>query len=141
MTDTFNLNRFVDAQSGVYQTVTAELRAGAKRSHWMWFIFPQIDGLGFSPMAVRYAIRSLKEAVAYRQHPILGHRLTECTQAMLAHTERSAHAILGSPDDMKFRSSMTLFAATQSAPSIFQEAINQFYAGKPDEKSLALLKV
>lgn len=137
--DPFDLARFTDAQAPVYQRVLAELRAGEKRSHWMWFIFPQIAGLGHSPMAERYAISGRAEALAYLAHPLLGTRLDECTAAMLTHRHRSAHAILGSPDDLKFRSCMTLFAAVSEQRSGFEQALRQFCGGKPDEATLARL--
>src|SRR5437764_10712569 len=109
MDDPFNLQRFVDAQAGIYAQALGELRAGCKQSHWMWFIFPQIAGLGFSPTAQHYAIGSLAEAGAYLAHPQLGPRLRETTAAVMAVAGRTAHQIFGSPDDLKFRSSMTLF--------------------------------
>lgn len=136
----FHLGRFLGAQQAVYRTVLEELRAGRKRSHWMWFIFPQAAGLGHSPMAQRYAIISPLEAKAYLADPILGSRLTECTQAMLSHDTLSAHAILGAPDDMKFRSSMTLFAAISKKGSPFERALDRFYGSERDEKTLAFLK-
>src|SRR6185369_8221544 len=111
MPDAFNLQRFVDAQDKVYARVVAELSAGRKQSHWMWFIFPQLAGLGFSAMAQRYAISSPEEAAAYLTHDILGPRLVECTRLVLAVPDKTILAILGSPDDLKFRSSMTLFSA------------------------------
>ena len=110
MNDDFDLERFMAAQAPVYPRVVSELRAGRKQSHWMWFIFPQIEGLGFSAMAQRYAIGSRAEAVAYLEHPVLGPRLRECTRLVNTVVGKDIHAILGSPDDMKFRSSMTLFA-------------------------------
>lgn len=137
--DAFDLERFVEAQAPVYGQVERELQAGAKRSHWMWFIFPQIEGLGSSSMAQRYAIGSRAEAEAYLRHPVLGPRLAECTQLMLQHEGTSAHAILGSPDDMKFRSCMTLFAAVSEKDSPFERALEVFYDGKRDEKTVALL--
>ena len=124
--DGFDLQRFVDAQNAVYGTVVRELEEGRKRSHWMWFIFPQVEGLGSSPMAQRYAIGSRQEAEAYLQHPVLGERLTECTLLMLRHEGRSAHAILGSPDDLKFQSSMTLFADVSEKGSPFERALEGF---------------
>ncbi|CAD7041565.1 hypothetical protein REJC140_01024 [Pseudorhizobium endolithicum] len=138
-TDTPDLQRFLDAQAAVYDRVTAELRDGRKRSHWMWFIFPQVEGLGSSPMAQRYAILSRQEAEAYLRHPVLGSRLTECTRLMLMHPDRSAHDILGSPDDMKFRSSMTLFAAVSEKGSPFERALEVFYGGEQDPRTLARL--
>ena len=134
-----DLDRFVDAQAGVYATALAELRAGAKRSHWMWFIFPQIAGLGSSPMAHRYAVSGLDEACAYLAHPILGARLREITTAILAHRGRSALEVLGSPDDLKFRSSMTLFAQAAPAEPLWQDALAAFFDGEPDEATLCLL--
>ena len=136
--DPYNLARFVEAQAQIYSRVTAELAAGAKQTHWMWFIFPQIAGLGFSAMARRYAIGSRAEAAAYLAHPILGSRLKECTHLVLAAKDRTIHAILGSPDDVKFRSSMTLFAAVSDDP-LFTQAIDRYYAGAPDQATLDIL--
>ncbi|HTO60112.1 MAG TPA: DUF1810 domain-containing protein [Bradyrhizobium sp.] len=138
MPDPFNLQRFVDAQDGVYARVVAELSAGRKQSHWMWFIFPQIAGLGFSAMAQRYAISSRKEATAYLAHDILGARLVECTRLVLAVQDKTILAILGSPDDLKFRSSMTLFSAVSDDP-IFDQAIAKYHAGEKDRATLDLL--
>ena len=138
MDDPFDLARFVDAQSGVYHTALAELRAGRKQTHWIWFILPQIAGLGFSPMAQRYAITGLDEARAYLAHPILGPRLRECVTAILAHQGKTALGILGAPDDLKFRSSLTLFAAATDEP-LFQDALAAFFEGEPDGATLALL--
>ena len=139
MDDGHDLQRFVDAQAPVYAAVLAELRAGAKRSHWMWFVFPQIAGLGHSSTARHYAIASLEEAQAYLAHPVLGERLLTCTVLINQVQGRSAHAIFGSPDDMKFRSSMTLFA--RAAPSVpaFSEALGRYFAGEPDPLTLDLL--
>jgi uncharacterized protein (DUF1810 family) len=137
--DRFDLQRFVDAQSAVYDRVVEELSSGRKRSHWMWFIFPQIAGLGFSAMAQHFAIRSKAEAVAYLAHDILGPRLVECTRLVMAASERPINAILGSPDDMKFRSSMTLFDAV-SKHEIFAEAIGTFYPDGKDSKTLDILE-
>ena len=138
MSDPFGLQRFVDAQAPVYPRVVAELRHGQKQSHWMWFIFPQLAGLGFSPMAQRFALRSRDEAVAYLGHGVLGPRLRECTALINAIEGRAIGEILGSPDDLKFRSSMTLFGATSSDPE-FAVAIAKYYDGSPDHKTLALL--
>lgn len=135
----FDLERFVSAQASVYDHVVAELRAGKKRSHWMWFIFPQVEGLGSSPMAQHYAIRSRGEAEAYLRHALLGPRLIECTQLILGHSDRSAHDILGSPDDLKFRSCMTLFAAASEKGSPFERALQVFHAGERDPKTIAHL--
>jgi uncharacterized protein (DUF1810 family) len=137
-TNTFDLRRFVVAQQPVYATALAELEAGAKRSHWMWFIFPQAEGLGHSAIAQRYAIRSLDEAIAYLAHPLLGARLAECTRAMLA-ASGSAHSILGSPDDLKFRSSMTLFG-TADAGGLYREAVRRFFDGEEDPRTVAIVK-
>ena len=138
MTDPFDLQRFVDAQGPVYQRVLAELGRGEKHSHWMWFIFPQLAGLGHSPMAQRYAIASREEAMAYLGHGVLGPRLRQCTALVNAVAGRTIREILGSPDDLKFRSSMTLFGAVSSEPE-FAAAIAKFYGGEPDRKTLELL--
>src|SRR5260370_30494884 len=126
MTDAFDLQRFVDAQAPVYQRVVAELRHGQKQSHWMWFIFPQLAGLGHSPMARRFAIASREEAVAYLRHGILGSRLRECTALVNAVHGRAIPEIRASPDDLKFCSSMTLFGAV-SSDAVFADAIAKFY--------------
>jgi uncharacterized protein (DUF1810 family) len=139
MTDPFELQRFIDAQAPVYTQVMSELRSGRKRSHWMWFIFPQIAGLGHSAMARRYAVASRDEAVAYLKHPILGPRLTECTRALCGIQGRSIEQILGSPDDIKFRSSMTLFEAVSGDP-VFRNALDKFCAGASDSATLAILE-
>lgn len=139
MTDPFELQRFVEAQQDTYERALAELRAGRKRSHWMWFVFPQIAGLGASPMAQRYAIASLEEAAAYLAHPILGPRLLACTEAVAHHAGSSANAIFGSPDDMKFRSCMTLFAEIAPDDALFDTALHLFYDGRRDQKTLDLI--
>lgn len=139
MSDAYQLGRFVAAQEGVYERALAELRAGAKRSHWMWFVFPQVAGLGASPMAQRYAIGSLEEAEAYLAHPVLGERLRACTAAVNAVAGRSAHAIFGSPDDLKFRSSMTLFARAAPGEPLFADALARYFDGAPDPRTLAKL--
>jgi uncharacterized protein (DUF1810 family) len=133
-----DLERFVRAQDGVYDTALAELRAGRKRSHWMWFVFPQIAGLGSSPAARQYAIRSLDEARAYLDHPVLGPRLREAAGAVLAVGGRTASDIFGYPDDLKLRSSMTLFARAAGDPGVFQQVLERYYEG-PDPRTLALL--
>jgi uncharacterized protein (DUF1810 family) len=138
MTDTFDLDRFVQAQDRVYADVLTELRAGRKQSHWMWFIFPQVAGLGASAMSRRYAIASAAEARAYLAHPLLGRRLSECTHLVLAVQGRTIHAILGAPDDAKFRSSMTLFGAVSDEP-VFGQALARYFAGVPDPATLAIL--
>ncbi len=135
----FDLDRFVTAQAGIYAQALAELCAGRKQSHWMWFVFPQIAGLGQSAMARRYAIASAAEARAYLAHPLLGPRLVQCTQAVLAHRDRTAEAILGPVDAIKFRSSMTLFEAVAEAKQPFSEALETFYAGERDAATLRLI--
>jgi uncharacterized protein (DUF1810 family) len=132
MNDPFNLQRFVDAQHPAYQTARAELRAGRKRSHWMWFIFPQAAGLGHSQMARRFAIASRAEAVAYLQHPVLGSRLRECSEIVARLDGLTAHAIFGSPDDLKFRSSMTLFSQVAPGDRVFAECLQKYFNGEPD---------
>jgi uncharacterized protein (DUF1810 family) len=134
--DPFDLARFVAAQEGILPQALAELRAGRKRSHWMWFVFPQIAGLGSSPMAVRYALASLDEARAYLAHPHLGPRLREATEAALAGAKGSAYDLFGSPDDMKFRSSLTLFALAAPEEALFARALDRFYGGERDERTL-----
>jgi len=138
MTDPFDLQRFVDAQAPLYQGVLAELRHGRKQSHWMWFIFPQLAGLGQSPMARRFAIASREEAVAYLGHGVLGSRLRECTALVNAIEGQTIREILGSPDDLKFCSSMTLFGAV-SSEAVFADAIAKFYGGRSDRRTLDLL--
>ena len=138
-TDPFDLARFVTAQDPVLAEVRAELAAGRKRSHWMWFVFPQLRGLGQSAMARHYGLSGLAEAVAYLAHPQLGPRLLDCTGLVNRIEGASAHAIFGSPDDMKFRSCMTLFAAARPAEPAFGEALRRYYDGQPDPRSLALL--
>lgn len=137
--DPFDLERFVTAQRTAYDRALAEIRRGDKESHWMWFIFPQYDGLGFSSTARFYAIRSLAEARAYLSHPVLGPRLVECAEAALAVEGRSAQEIFGSPDDMKLRSCATLFAQVTPAGSVFEKLLAKYYQGEPDERTLRLL--
>lgn len=139
MTDPFDLQRFVDAQAPVYPRVVTELSQGRKQSHWMWFIFPQFAGLGLSAMAQRYAIASRDEALAYLGHHVLGPRLRECTALVNAVDGRIVREILGSPDDMKFQSSMTLFEAVSHAPE-FRAAIEKYYEGRFDPRTLQLLE-
>lgn len=136
----FDLQRFVQAQQPVYAAALAELTAGVKRSHWMWFIFPQADGLGHSEMAQRYAIRSLDEAIGYLAHPLLGARLTECTRAVLQHSDRSAREIFGAPDDAKFRSSMTLFETADRAGGPFREALQLSFSGQRDGRTKQIIR-
>jgi uncharacterized protein (DUF1810 family) len=137
--DPHDLQRFVSAQDNIYAKALAELKAGRKASHWMWFIFPQLAGLGRSQMAQFYALNDADEARAYLAHPVLGPRLQACTQALLGWKGRSANDILGSPDDLKLRSSMTLFAAVAPEPGAFGEVLEAFFAGKGDTKTLRML--
>ena len=138
MPDPWNLQRFVDAQAPVYATVLDELRGGRKASHWMWFVFPQLRGLGHSSTAQRYGLESLAEAQAYLAHPLLGARLRECTGlALRAGTD--AHALFGPPDDLKFRSCMTLFHRAAPEETLFADALRRFFDGKPDTLTDALL--
>lgn len=134
--DPHDLNRFVEAQRDIYAQTLAELCAGRKRSHWMWFVFPQIAGLGSSAMACRYALRNLDEAQAYLDHPLLGARLRACAEALLAIEGRSAREILGSPDDLKLCSSATLFAQVSPPGSVFQRLLERYYDGPPDPLTL-----
>ena len=136
--DPYDLQRFVDAQEHVYERALSEIKSGRKRSHWMWFIFPQIDGLGASSMSRRYAIRSVAEAKAYLAHPLLGPRLLESAEAALAVQTSSALKLFGSPDDMKLRSCATLFASVTSEDSVFSQLINKYFDGKPDDRTLQL---
>ncbi|RXH05540.1 DUF1810 domain-containing protein [Bradyrhizobium vignae] len=138
MTDPFDLNRFIRAQDPVYRDVQGELARGGKQTHWMWFIFPQVAGLGFSTMSQRYAIGSRAEAEAYLAHPVLGARLIECTKLVLAVEGRTINAILGAPDDAKFCSSMTLFGAVSGEP-VFDQAIARYFAGERDSATLEIL--
>lgn len=138
--DPFNLDRFTLAQRPIYADALAELRRGEKTSHWMWFVFPQIEGLGFSPTSQHYAISGLDEARAYLAHPLLGPRLHECIEAASGHAGRSALQIFGRPDDMKFRSSLTLFARAAPDERIFADALARFFAGEPDPLTLARLE-
>ena len=137
--DPYDLGRFVVAQGRLLDRVVAELRVGRKTSHWMWFVFPQVAGLGSSPMSVRFAIGSLAEARAYLDHPVLGLRLLDCIRLVLAVEGGSAHAVFGSPDDAKFRSCLTLFARAATQEPLFAAALDRFYGGEPDPETLARL--
>lgn len=137
--DPFNLRRFLAAQQGDYRRALAELRAGQKQSHWMWYIFPQYRGLGRSSISHLYAIQSLEEARAYLAHPVLGARLQECASALLQVNGRSAFEIMGSPDDLKLRSSATLFAAVSPAGSVFEQLLDRFFGGERDDATLSLI--
>ena len=137
--DPHDLARFVQAQEGDYQRALSEVRAGRKRSHWMWYIFPQYDGLGFSPTSRRYSIKSVAEAQAYLAHPVLGPRLTECAEAALRVEGRSALEVFGSPDDMKLRSCATLFAHVSPAGSVFERLLSKYFDGERDDRTLRLI--
>jgi uncharacterized protein (DUF1810 family) len=139
MDDTYNLQRFVDAQNPVFAQVCSELRAGQKTSHWMWFIFPQIAGLGSSSLARKYAISSLDEAKAYLNHPVLGPRIKECTRLVLSIEGRTMGEIFGTPDDLKFRSSLTLFAHAEPGEPVFQDALRKYFGGEEDPLTVARL--
>jgi uncharacterized protein (DUF1810 family) len=139
MDDPYKLSRFVQAQEADYARAIAEIRSGLKRSHWMWYVFPQIAGLGSSPTSVRYAIESLAEARAYLAHPVLGPRLLECAEAALAVPGRSAAEIFGSPDDRKLRSCATLFASVSPPGSVFDRVLDKYFGGKKDENTVRLL--
>ena len=137
--DPFNLSRFVQAQQGDFERALAEVTAGRKRTHWMWYIFPQLDGLAFSSTSKYYAIQGLDEARAYLAHPVLGPRLIECAEAALRVEGRSATAIFGSPDDLKLRSCATLFACVSPPGSVFERLLDKYYGGQRDQKTLRLL--
>lgn len=134
-----DLTRFLDAQDTAYQQALAEIQAGRKRSHWMWFIFPQIQGLGFSQISKHYAIHDLAEATDYARHPVLGGRLVEISTALLGLASSDANRIFGDPDDLKLKSSMTLFAAVPGANSVFEAVLAKFFRGSRDAKTLQLL--
>ena len=135
----FDLQRFVEAQEPVYDEIRSELTAGAKTSHWMWFVFPQLQGLGRSAMAIKYEIASIQEAQAYWQHPILGIRLKECVELVLAVKGKTAFQIFGTPDDLKFRSSMTLFSKAVPAEPLFKRALARYFDGRDDSRTTDLL--
>lgn len=140
MPDPHDLQRFVVAQDPVIDQVRRELREGAKRTHWMWFVFPQLRGLGSSGMAQRYAIASLDEARGYLDHPVLGERLVDCTRIVNQVEHRTLGQIFGSPDDAKFRSSMTLFAKATTSGGVFEQALDQYCGGVPDARTIELLR-
>ncbi len=137
--DPYNLDRFVDAQASNYADALAELHAGRKQTHWSWYVFPQVRGLGSSPASVRYAINSIGEATAFLEHPVLGARLRECVKAMMAHRGLSAAQILGDIDAQKFRSSLTLFLQVAPAERHFSDALKRFFDGVPDAATLSIL--
>jgi uncharacterized protein (DUF1810 family) len=138
--DCFNLQRFVEAQDGEFDQALAEIRRGRKSSHWMWFIFPQIAGLGSSAMSQQYAISGLLEAEAYLAHPVVGPRLKECAEAAIQVPAKTARDIFGSPDDMKLRSSATLFSRVSPADSVFHRLLDRFFDGEPDRQTLEILE-
>lgn len=138
--DPFHLSRFISAQAEVYERVLAELRRGKKRSHWMWYIFPQIEGLGQSSTTTYYAIKSLEEARAYLDHPVLGPRLVQCAEAVLAIEGRMVSDIFGYPDDMKLKSSMTLFSSVADLDSVFVRVLDKYFQGERDIRTLQLLE-
>jgi uncharacterized protein (DUF1810 family) len=141
MDDPHDLGRFVEAQRGDYARALAEIRSGRKQSHWMWYVFPQLAGLGRSTTAQQFAIRSAAEAAAYLRHPDLGPRLAECAEAALGVEGRSAHEIFGTPDDAKLRSCATLFARVSPAGSVFHRLLDRFFEGRPDARTLELLEI
>lgn len=137
--DPHDLNRFVAAQESCYATVITELKNGDKQTHWMWFVFPQIDGLGTSPTAKRYAIKTMAEATAYLQHPLLGPRLLECSRLLLQVHGKTAYEILGSPDDAKLQSCMTLFSIVAPDEPVFKDVLERYYVNKKDERTLTIV--
>ncbi|GGK05183.1 DUF1810 domain-containing protein [Pseudomonas matsuisoli] len=139
MPEPYDLERFVDAQRDTLERALEELRAGHKSTHWMWFIFPQLAGLGQSEMAWRYGVSDVKEAQAYWRHALLGAHLRECIEAVLPYAGRGARQVFGAPDDLKFRSSMTLFREAEPNETIFQQALDAFFAGEPDPRTISML--
>jgi uncharacterized protein (DUF1810 family) len=139
--DPYDLNRFVQAQEGDYEQALKEIRNGRKQSHWMWYIFPQFDGLGFSATSKRYAIKSRAEAEAYLRHPVLGPRLRECAEAAIGVQGRTAHEVFGSPDDMKLKSCATLFACVSPSGSVFHQLLDKYFQGERDAATLRLLGI
>ncbi|MDQ3321450.1 MAG: DUF1810 domain-containing protein [Acidobacteriota bacterium] len=139
--DRFELNRFIKAQDTIYDVALWELKNGRKRSHWMWFIFPQIDGLAQSSTSKFYALKSMEEARAYLNHPVLGKRLKECAEAVLAVEEHSVSEIFGYPDDLKLKSSLTLFASVADGESVFTSLLNKCFNGERDLRTLELLEI
>jgi uncharacterized protein (DUF1810 family) len=137
--DTYDLGRFVQAQAHDYEQALSEIRSGRKQSHWIWYIFPQFDGLGFSSMSKKYAIKSLAEARAYLAHPVLGPRLAACAEAALDVEGKTATQIFGSPDDMKLKSCATLFACVSPEGSVFHRLLDKYYQGRRDEKTLQIV--
>ncbi len=140
MTKEINLQRFIVAQEADYPVALAEVKRGRKQSHWMWYIFPQIQGLGYSETARFYAIKDMQEAEAYLRHPVLGKRLIEICEALLVLTSNNATAIFGNPDDLKLKSSMTLFSLVNNPPSVFQKVLDKFFHGTPDPKTRQIVE-
>ena len=138
--DPFDLGRFIAAQEGVYDSALAELKSGRKRTHWMWFIFPQVQGLGNSAMTIRFSVKSREEARQYLKHPVLGTRLRECANAVLAIEGRSVADIFRYPDDLKFKSSMTLFASVAEPGSVFAQSLEKYFQGEQDSMTLEVLE-
>jgi uncharacterized protein (DUF1810 family) len=139
--DPYNLSRFLQAQEGDYERALSEIRGGQKRTHWMWYIFPQLDGLALSSTSKHYSIKGVEEARAYLDHPVLGPRLRECAEAVVRVGGRSAAAIFGSPDDLKLRSCATLFACVSPPGSVFDRLLEKYYGGRRDDKTLRLLGI
>lgn len=140
MNNNYNLERFLNAQATDYATALSEVKNGRKQSHWMWYIFPQVLGLGYTSTSIQYAIKDLDEAAAYLQHEVLGKRLIEISNALLALEVNDAHKVFGSPDDMKLRSCMTLFSLVHNADGVFQTVLDKFFNGKKDDKTLQILE-
>lgn len=141
MQKNYNLERFLDAQQNDYATALSEIKSGKKESHWMWYIFPQVMGLGYTSTSIHYSIKDLEEAKAYLDHPVLGKRLIEISNALLSLETNDARQVFGSPDNMKLKSSMTLFSLVTNADKVFEKVLDKFFSGKKDEKSLMLLNV
>ena len=139
MNDLFDLNRFVDAQNHIYDSVVSELKNGEKRGHWMWYIFPQVKGLGSTSTSVRFAISSKNEAISYLNHPILGERLKQCTELVLNINGRTSEQIFHYPDTLKFRSCMTLFDVASESDGIFKDAIQKYFGGSADQRTIDIL--
>lgn len=139
MSDPFELNRFIDAQDHIYDSVVSELKNGDKRGHWMWYVFPQVKGLGSTPTSVRFAISSIDEARAYLNHPILGERLKQCTQLVLSINGRTSAQIFHYPDTLKFRSCMTLFDVASESSGIFNDALKKYFDGSTDQRTIDIL--
>ena len=140
MNDPHDLYRFVEAQETSYANALSEIRAGRKRTHWMWYLFPQFEGLGYSPTTRHFSIKSLREAIAYLEHPLLGPRLAECCESLLSLDGRSARQIFGTPDDLKLKSSMTLFALVSREGSLYERVLAKYFDGQRDDSTLELVE-